>query len=562
MPPKAGQRSVQRNDKENLPPRSLDVTVQRKVTLTRALGKAGEPWLVSNSGMIGYEGCPCGKPVFIPPSKFGDSHAVAQRLRDHELGAVHKRAEEAKAAAFAASLGPPLEAVLRVDRNRGASMPRPFSRLGDDPPSTICIRTAAGVAAVSATPAALVQASPATAANFTVPLPNGWRLPNAGRGANVDTLPGFLILTFIDGGASADVSLIVQRDEIDKVSVLDGQIASARRQGDRIGALIVQRRDAIAHVAKTQWLKPGQPRLVVKMYHADEDGEGDFADEESAYEVIDERRVSPEFILRRIGTAMTSTGQVALILEYCDGGSLATLLGILERRGETLGEVGWKELPRSGLPGPLLCHIRVDGAAHDAGALQRAAHAMSHGPASAPNSPVSHPGERAALILTSQILSGLAALHAAGIAHRDLKLANVLVWYDATETLILLERFCEEPGFHGATTRSLLKLCDFALSCTKPRRRSRSVALLGTARRRDILIQRSLGAGPPSAPSRSARVSQRSFGRQPNTKPNPVTLTLTLNLTLTLTLTRALALALTLTLTIAVCVQARAHARR
>ena len=341
MPPKAGQRSVQRNDKENLPPRSLDVTVKRKVTLTRALGKAGEPWLVSNSDMIGYDGCPCGKPVFIPPSKLGDSHTVAQRLRDHELGAVHKRAEEAKAAAFAASLGPPLEeAVLRVDRNRGASMPRPFSRLGDDPPSTICIRTAA----VSATPAALVQASPATSLNFTLPLPNGWSLPNAGRGANVDMLSGFVILAPIDGGASADVSLIVQREKIDKVSVIDGQIASARRRGDRIGALIAQRRDAIPHVAKTQWLKPGLPRLVVKMYHADEDGEGDFADEESAYEAIHDRRVSPEFILRRIGTAMASTGQVALILEYCEGGSLATLLGILERRGETLGEAGWKEL--------------------------------------------------------------------------------------------------------------------------------------------------------------------------------------------------------------------------
>ena len=55
MPWKAGQQSVQRNDKENVPPRSLDVTLQRKVTLTRALGKAGEPWLVSNSGMIGYD---------------------------------------------------------------------------------------------------------------------------------------------------------------------------------------------------------------------------------------------------------------------------------------------------------------------------------------------------------------------------------------------------------------------------------------------------------------------------------------------------------------------------
>ena len=125
---------------------------------------------------------------------------------------------------------------------------------------------------------------------------------------------------------------------------------------------------------------------------------------------------------------------------------------------------------------------------------------MGHGPALAQNSPVSHPGERAALVLIYQILSGLAALHAAGIAHRDLKLANVLVWYEATETLILLARFCEEPSFHGATTRPLLKLCDFALSCTKPRRRSKSVALLSTARRRDILIQRALGMGRPPHP--------------------------------------------------------------
>eukprot|EP00964_Phaeocystis_antarctica_P001271 scaffold674_cov51-Phaeocystis_antarctica.AAC.1 len=59
--------------------------------------------------MIGYDWCLCGKPIFIPPGKFGNSHAVAQRIRDHEQGAVHKRAEEAKATAFAASLGPPLE---------------------------------------------------------------------------------------------------------------------------------------------------------------------------------------------------------------------------------------------------------------------------------------------------------------------------------------------------------------------------------------------------------------------------------------------------------------------
>ena len=55
---------------------------------------------------------------------------------------------------------------------------------------------------------------------------------------------------------------------------------------------------------------------------------------------------------------------------------------------------------------------------------------------------LSRPGEDSALILTSQILSGLAALHAADIAHCDLKLENVLLHESVEKTLQLLQRFC------------------------------------------------------------------------------------------------------------------------
>ena len=97
-------------------------------------------------------------------------------------------------------------------------------------------------------------------------------------------------------------------------------------------------------VVRDLWRKLSRKTLAAKIFDLSEDGEFDFAHEESVYEAIDNRGVSHDFILRCDGSAMTNAGQGVLILEYCDGGNLATLLATLEGRGETLGEAGWKEM--------------------------------------------------------------------------------------------------------------------------------------------------------------------------------------------------------------------------
>ena len=106
---------------------------------------------------------------------------------------------------------------------------------------------------------------------------------------------------------------------------------------------------------------------------------------------------------------------------------------------------------------------------------------------------ISCPGELAALILISQLLSGLASLHSADIAHRDVKLENVVVCNDAATMLNLLARCSREPEFYGATTRPLLKLCDFVLACLTPRRMPTYV-VVRTLGQRDLRARAALRA--------------------------------------------------------------------
>lgn len=268
--------SCEKENKTPNIPRTLEFVAKKKVLLTRLEGPAGALQLRSKVRVVAFRGCDCGGVIFMPIEKLGDNHALAVRFRDHQLSSEHKRAEETQACAFAASLGQPLpEAVDWIDRSRGYPMPRPFSQLGDGLQSAVRTRPVAA----SQTRAALVSASPGTIdGNFTLPCPDGDSLTDAGSSADASTLPNYVLYVRIGEGTSAVVYLVKHRDEDDKVAVLDKQIAACRRGK---GALIVQRREALRLAAKLLWRKLSRKTLAAKIFDLSEDGEFDFAHEES-----------------------------------------------------------------------------------------------------------------------------------------------------------------------------------------------------------------------------------------------------------------------------------------
>ena len=163
--------------KENVTPNRIPHTLEVKrkrgiLVLRRVEGPAGEPVFKASNWDVPYRGCKCGGIIYIPLKNINDDQRTQSvRVYDHMRGAKHKKAEDANASAFAASLRRPLpKAVDCTDRNHGPGTQRPFSQLGDGPLSSA--RPRPGVS--SQTPAALLAiGSPGTDGNFTLPCPDG-----------------------------------------------------------------------------------------------------------------------------------------------------------------------------------------------------------------------------------------------------------------------------------------------------------------------------------------------------------------------------------------------------
>ena len=411
--PKATSVARKENAAPNRVPDSMLITQrsERKVTLTRADGADGRPHLESKVMCIGYKGCKCGLIVFIPEALLHCSSTRSERLRDHERSEKHKNAEEAKAGAFAASFRrlDQDDAGVLVESRRALAVPRAFSQLGDGPPSTLRPVDRRATAA-AATPAAPVLSTPATQNGiFTVQLPR-CNVADAGKSASAHMLPGYMIFTGLDSGSSAEIWLAKKRTKNDRLAQLDAQILGARASK---GVLLVKRREEVEMTAKLLHNDASAKFFAVKVFYDTLDATFDFGDEGKVFLALAERGVSCNFLVQCVDMPMTAAGQGALVLEYGAGGSLASLLEMMEERGVKLSE---------------------------------------------PSAP----------ILASHMFSGLAALHEADVSHRDVKLDNVIVCLGTDETLELLERFAADPFVHGATERALVKICDFALACLGP----------------------------------------------------------------------------------------------
>ena len=301
---------------------------QGKVYLTRAEGEEGQPYqyLKWTGKRINYKGCECGFDVRIREDFLRDQKSLSRVLLEHRNGLEHDAGMKSQAVAFAGSLSRPEEKTAPERRRALMSLPRaaasvqaPYSQLatpsstfgGSALPTTDAGLSFIGGGVAGETPAALQQALPTTRSNYTFQLPDS-NLTDAARHADLDKIPGGVLLAQVASGASAVVYAFKWRDPNDRGYVIDAQIDSASDL--RKGPLLLLRKEASMQVAKESYQNEAEPLRIAKVFNDNEDGVGEFADEEAAYDAILARRVEPEFIMGCSGSGMTHQGEVHLAL--------------------------------------------------------------------------------------------------------------------------------------------------------------------------------------------------------------------------------------------------------
>ena len=338
-PPPKPARKPKPTPKGNAPDNYLRLEVgtqNGKVELTRAEGAEGQPQWYRQAMCIAFKGCECRKRMLIPVHNLDNSKALSRFLSGHKTTDDHKDGMALQVSAFAESLARPeeqMDLIAPVDRdpverrranvNRGRAAPlrsqANFSELVDTPstfggsalPTTDAGLSFIGGGVAGETPAALQQALPTTRSNYTFQLPDS-NLTDAARYADLDKIPGGVLLAQVASGASAVVYAFKWRDPNDRGYVIDAQIDSASDL--RKGPLLLLRKEASMQVAKESYQNEAEPLRIAKVFNDNEDGVGEFADEEAAYDAILARRVEPEFIMGCSGSGMTHQGEVHLAL--------------------------------------------------------------------------------------------------------------------------------------------------------------------------------------------------------------------------------------------------------